>query len=312
MWRINSFANTTLIALCLVLNTRPAQSSLEKQAVANTQRTLASDLDAELPKLPFAEWLGKVVGEDAGISWQLSECGERSEATANGRAGDARACVEANSILRDGRRVIVMIAVGTFKQGITGPPAFHFAVIEQKGELQPIRRLRDVQWGLLNPEKLAKRPPVELPSLNIAKVSLAVNRGYINGEPMWNGEEGRVMPAEDLSPPPPQAASIEETLERTIDGVKVLGSVTWGGVITKVQPRYPAGAKRYNISGAVDVQVTISAHGRVTEAKASAGHPLLREAAEEAARQWVFRPATLKGLPVETQVVLTFLFKIPQ
>ena len=94
--------------------------------------------------------------------------------------------------------------------------------------------------------------------------------------------------------------------------VKLLGSVSWGDAVTKVQPRYPAKAKRVNASGPVDVQVTISAEGRVIEAKATSGHTLLREAAEEAARQWVFKPATLNGAPVETQRVLTFLFKAPQ
>ena len=63
---MNSFiAVTTLIALTLFLNNEPAQS-LEKQAVSDTQRTLASDLDAELPKLPFTDWFVKVVGPGAG------------------------------------------------------------------------------------------------------------------------------------------------------------------------------------------------------------------------------------------------------
>jgi TonB family protein len=83
-------------------------------------------------------------------------------------------------------------------------------------------------------------------------------------------------------------------------------------VIKKAQPRYPPGAKRFNISGPVDVQVTISEAGSVIEAKAISGHSLLRGAAENATRQWVFKPATLNGVPVETQIVLTFVFKVPR
>jgi protein TonB len=94
--------------------------------------------------------------------------------------------------------------------------------------------------------------------------------------------------------------------------VKSPGLVSWGDAIKKAQPQYPAKAKRVNASGPVDVQITISAGGLVTVAKAISGHPLLREAAEEAARQWVFKPATLNGVPVETQIVLTFVFKVPQ
>src|SRR5215470_18182011 len=107
---MNSFiAVTTLIALFLFLNNEPAQS-LEKRAVSDTQRTLASDLDAELPRLPFTDWFGKLVGPGAGVVWQLSECGERSDPATNGD-GDTQACVEVNATLYDGRRAIVMITV---------------------------------------------------------------------------------------------------------------------------------------------------------------------------------------------------------
>ena len=329
---MNSFiAVTTLIALSLFLNNEPAQS-LEKQAVSDTQRTLASDLDAELPRLPFTDWFGKVVGPGAGVIWQLSECGERIDAASNGD-WDTQACVEVNTILSDGRKVIVMITVGTFKKGVTGPPAFRFGVIEQNGVLRPIQRLRDLQKLLSGQWEPAIIPAAKLPEVGMPSVRLAPNNAYSTGTPLLTGEDFvQLMPTEAPEPPPaapppapppntppptteppqPKVASTGEPLEPAIEGLKILGSVTWGGVIKKAQPRYPPGAKRYNISGAVDVQVTISATGSVTEAKAISGHPLLRGAAEEAARQWVFKPATLKDVPVETQVVLTFVFKVPQ
>jgi TonB family protein len=327
---MNSFiAVTTLIALSLFLNNEPAQS-LEKQAVSDTQRALASDLDAELPRLPFTDWFGKVVGPGAGVVWQLSECGERIDAAPDG-GGDAQACVEVNTILSDGRKVIVMIAVGTFKKGVTGPPVFRFGVIELAGKLYLVRRLSDLQRIISTPGSLASRPAVELPEANIPTVKLAANSGYIDAMPTWNGEEvGRLMQIEEPSPPappplradlaPPTTTPTAENRPESGDSspaapsedVKLLGSISWGDVIKKAQPRYPPAAKRYNISGPVDVQVTISAAGSVTEAKSISGHPLLRGAAEEAARQWVFKPATLKDVPVETQVVLTFVFKVPQ
>jgi periplasmic protein TonB len=93
---------------------------------------------------------------------------------------------------------------------------------------------------------------------------------------------------------------------------KPLRSVSLGDAITKAQPQYPANAKRANASGPVDVQITISKEGRVIEAKAISGHSLLREAAVEAARQWVFKPAILDGVPMETQIVITFFFKPPR
>jgi|SRR5882672_4016449 len=330
---MNSFiAVTTMIAWFLFSNNQPRNPSVlekqllfEKRAVADTQRTLASDLDAELPRLSFADWFEQVVGPGTEVIWQLSECGERAEASLNA-TGDMRACVEANTILLDGRGVIVRITVGTFKKGITGAPVFYFGVIEQEGELRLIRRLRDLREQLSAPGRPANSPTVKLPEVNMPGVRLLANNAYVADLPAWSGEDfGQLMPIEEPAPtePPPAAsaspnatstAGSRESSEgpATSGGIKLLGPVSWGGVITKVQPRYPPGAKRYSISGPVDVQVTISAEGRVTEAKAISGHPLLRGAAEEAARQWIFKPATLKGVPVETQVVLTFIFKAPQ
>jgi protein TonB len=60
----------------------------------------------------------------------------------------------------------------------------------------------------------------------------------------------------------------------------------------------------------VRIQVTISEEGRVIEAAALDGHPLLREAALQAARQWVFNPTNLSGVPVKVQGVLTFNFTL--
>ena len=84
-----------------------------------------------------------------------------------------------------------------------------------------------------------------------------------------------------------------------------------GSVITRFSPIYPAVARQINASGEVKVQVTISEEGRVIEALAISGHPILRPAAEDAARKWVFKPTTLNGKPVQTQGTLTFVFERP-
>ncbi len=307
---MNSFiAVMTLIALSLFLNNEPAQS-LEKQAVSDTQRTLASDLDAELPRLPFTDWFGKVVGPGVGVVWQLSECGERNDAAPNGD-GDTQACVEVNTILSDGRKVIVMIAVGTFKKGVTGPPVFRFGVIEQAGKLYLVRRLSDLQRIISTPGSLASRPAVDLPEANIPTVKLATNSGYIDAMPTWNGEEvGRLMQIEEPSPPAPPPLRADLAPPTTTPTAE--NRPESGDVIKKAQPRYPARAKRVNASGPVKVQITIAEDGHVIVAKAISGHLLLRDAAEEAARQWVFKPAVLNGAQVKTETVLVFIFTAPQ
>lgn len=74
------------------------------------------------------------------------------------------------------------------------------------------------------------------------------------------------------------------------------------------EPAYPATAKAVNASGIVVVQVTVDESGKVTEATAISGHPLLRAAAVAAARQAQFRPTTLSGRPVKVTGILTYNF----
>jgi protein TonB len=75
-----------------------------------------------------------------------------------------------------------------------------------------------------------------------------------------------------------------------------------------VKPHYPAIGKSVRASGPVSVLVVISEAGQVIEATAVSGHPLLRSAAVDAARQWLFTPTTLSKVPVKIQGVLTFNF----
>jgi hypothetical protein len=155
---------TILAIWCLGASVLAQAPLLEKQAVSQMQRALAYELDQALPRQPFTAWFEQVVGPQAGISWQMTECGERDEKAA-GAAADQPACVEIDAILPDKRKVVVMIAVGTFKKGITGKPGFSYAIIEQEGQLYGVRRLRDLPQalrGTLLPEEGLQNKPVFL------------------------------------------------------------------------------------------------------------------------------------------------------
>ncbi len=60
---------------------------------------------------------------------------------------------------------------------------------------------------------------------------------------------------------------------------------------SKVQPIYPELARRMNISGTVKVEVVVSPNGAVKEARVVGGHPVLANAALDAAKKWRFEPA---------------------
>jgi len=56
------------------------------------------------------------------------------------------------------------------------------------------------------------------------------------------------------------------------------------------------------------VQVTIDEQGNIVSASAVSGHPLLRQAAEQAARQAQFAPTLLEGVPVKITGVIVYNF----
>ncbi len=92
--------------------------------------------------------------------------------------------------------------------------------------------------------------------------------------------------------------------------IMVSGGVLQGSAIRKVQPPYPPIAKAARAAGPVQIQVVISEAGGVIEAEVVSGHPLLRDAALQAARQWQFKPVELTGKPVKVQGILTFNFTL--
>jgi TonB family protein len=92
--------------------------------------------------------------------------------------------------------------------------------------------------------------------------------------------------------------------------ITLSGGVLQGAALKKFQPEYPPIAKAAGAEGAVQVMVVINETGQVEVAQVVSGHPLLREAALEAAKKWVFKPTELSGKPVKVQGTLTFNFTL--
>ena len=105
---------------------------------------------------------------------------------------------------------------------------------------------------------------------------------------------------EDEAPPPPP---VKKVVPKTVSGGVLNGKAT-----SLPKPAYPAAAKAVRASGAVSVQVLISESGSVISANAVSGHPLLRAAAEGAARGARFSPTLLSGQPVKVSGVITYNF----
>jgi TonB family protein len=70
-------------------------------------------------------------------------------------------------------------------------------------------------------------------------------------------------------------------------------------------PKYPPAAKIVEATGEVIVAIKIDKQGKVTEAKAESGHPLLIKAAENSAKEWIFSGDESTAL---REVKLSFIF----
>jgi TonB family protein len=280
--------------------------SMEKQAVYSVQHMLVSKLDGGLPGSAFGLWFNQLIGPEAGVVWQLAECGER-DAQSNAADRDLIACTEVNALLPDGRQVVVAISVGTFKKGITGEPVFYSAVIEQNNHLYRISRLRDLPAMLRDPEKL----PISLPD-----VSFSLPRLDFCAKPTYDSSLNLIpYPWTESAPPPAEMKSSKGSrgaqqgadLQRP---QQVQEGILRGRAITLVKPVYPSVAKNLNILGEVKVQILISEDGHVMDAKAISGSPVLRPPAVEAAKKSVFQPTLVNGIPVKAEGILTFVFDI--
>jgi periplasmic protein TonB len=81
----------------------------------------------------------------------------------------------------------------------------------------------------------------------------------------------------------------------------------------RIQPPYPGLARSLGEEGRVTLLVRIGIDGRVTDVllRDSSGSTTLDEAAMRYARKyWRFKPATVDGVAVATEVVKTILFKL--
>lgn len=79
-------------------------------------------------------------------------------------------------------------------------------------------------------------------------------------------------------------------------------------LVKKVEPTYPPVARQARVTGVVKLSLFINKSGRVEHVELVNGHPLLSQAAIDAARKLEYRPFVRKTLPVEalTEIEIRF------
>ncbi len=83
-----------------------------------------------------------------------------------------------------------------------------------------------------------------------------------------------------------------------------VGSSENPAVKAAVAPNYPPLAVAARISGTVTVRAVVDASGSVTQTEVTAGHPMLKQAAADAAQKWKFDTSSQE----QRTVILSFEF----
>lgn len=106
---------------------------------------------------------------------------------------------------------------------------------------------------------------------------------------------------------PAGTAAIDETIPGVVRSEQPL--TRDAVLVSGPPPRYPESVRKQEQGGAVDVEITIDAQGRVVDARALFGPRPLWSFAEAAVLRWRFDPARADGIPVASRRRVRMLFQ---
>ncbi len=92
--------------------------------------------------------------------------------------------------------------------------------------------------------------------------------------------------------------------------IRISGVLAEKMLISHPQPVYPKEAKHKKIEGAVKLHAVISREGAVQQLDVVSGEPVLVTAAQDAVREWKYRPTVIDGKPVEAETDIVVIFQL--
>lgn len=160
------------------------------------------------------------------------------------------------------------------------------------------------------PKDIAMIKEEELPP---PSASAGVVGGVPGGVPggTAGGVIGGIIGSVPSAAPPPPPPPVEQK-KVTVQRIRVGGQVQQANLIRQPKPIYPPLAKQARIQGVVRFNAIIGRDGTIQNLQLISGHPLLVPAAEEAVKQWLYKPTLLNGEPVEVATVIDVNFTLSQ
>jgi len=167
--------------------------------------------------------------------------------------------------------------------------------------------------GLVLPTAIPQKAAIiEDPDFMLAVSDAAgVPGGFGNSTGSGNAVIDGLLSAGSAQPLPP-APVVRKTAPPPAPPtrIKLGGLVEQSKLISGPRPVYPPLAREARIEGTVRLEAVISRDGTILNLRAVSGHPLLIPAALAAVRQWVFRPTSLNGDPVEVATEIEVHFTL--
>lgn len=145
-------------------------------------------------------------------------------------------------------------------------------------------------------EQIQKPPPPARPKIPIESQDEDIPEDLTIEEKMFEFNQQ----TEELPPPPQEEEPIVPFYALSDKPVE----------IKHVVPVYPELAKKAGIEGTVVVKVLVNTKGDVEKVEVLKSHPLLDEAAIEAAKQFKFKPGKQRDKFVKVWVSIPFNFKL--
>jgi protein TonB len=156
------------------------------------------------------------------------------------------------------------------------------------------------------PDEVVRRP---VPSARPAHRGEA--KGGMKSSPVPNGEQiPQLVASSANSADLGKAIATAPALPQL--GVPISQGVGGGILVHRVQPVYPAEARRMRVQGSVVIDAMVTEQGQVEELKLVSGDSMLAEAAMDAVRRWRYTPYSLNGKPISKQTRITISFIAPQ
>jgi len=134
----------------------------------------------------------------------------------------------------------------------------------------------------------------------------------------WGVSKERTTDGTDVKPGDPNIGKKDAIPNLGVDSgknVKLLpkripvSTLAEAQLMNRVEPVYPRMAVLSGVQGQVRLHAIIARDGRIISLNVTSGHPLLVRAAEDAVRQWRYRPYFLNGEAVEVETFITVNFR---